>query len=92
MTKPAGGGIALGLALSDLANTRRVGAKKADRHALITEELMRRLSANGLTLEQCADRRVMNRSIRTLQMYCRRFKIAFADYVPVSMRKKADSE
>lgn len=53
---------------------------------------MRRLSANGLTLEQCADRRVMNRSIRTLQMYCRRFQIAFADYVPVSMRKKADSE
>lgn len=87
-----GGGKVLGVALSELANGKRISARGQDRHALLTEELLRRLSANGLTLEQCADRRVMNRSVRTLQRYCRRFGIAFPDYIPMSLRKKAPTE
>ncbi len=53
----------------------------------LTESLLRRLSEKGLTLEQCADRRMSNRSVSTLQKHCREYSIRFPDYVPSNMRK-----
>lgn len=54
----------------------------------MTGALLRRLSEKGLTLEQCTDRKMLNRSRRTLEAHCRQFEIAFPDYTPVSMRPK----
>lgn len=54
----------------------------------LTEALLRRLHEKGLTLEQCADRRIMNRAPATLKAYARRFDLAFPDYVPRKRRPK----
>jgi hypothetical protein len=53
----------------------------------LTADLLRRLSEKGLTLEQCADRRLLNRSISTLEGHCREYGIRFSDYTPSNMRK-----
>lgn len=65
--------------INDIAN----GPKVQD----LTEMLLRRLSEKGLTLEQCADRRMLNRAISTLEGHCRDYSISFSDYVPPNMRK-----
>lgn len=49
---------------------------------------MCRLKEKGLTLKQCADRRIMNRSLRTLQAHAREFDLAFPDYVPRKLKPK----
>lgn len=72
-----------GNALSDIANGPHLGG-----HAGITEMLMRRLHEKGLSLEELCDRRVMKRSLRTLQRYARQFELAFPDYVPAKLRPK----
>jgi len=54
----------------------------------MTGALLRRLSEKGLTLEQCTERKMLNRSRRTLEAHCRQFEISFPDYTPVSMRPK----
>jgi hypothetical protein len=66
-------------ALTDIAN----GPHQRPR---LAEDLLKRLHSNGLTLEQCADRRVMNRSVSTLKKYARDLALAFPDYVPLAMR------
>gem|GEM_PF-4668342 len=48
---------------------------------------MRRLAEKGLTLAQISDRRMLNRSIGTLEAHCRAFGIRFPDYTPRNMRK-----
>ncbi len=53
----------------------------------LTESLLRRLSEKGLTLEQCADRKMLNRSVGTLEAHCREYGIRFPDYTPSNMRK-----
>lgn len=53
----------------------------------LTKNLMRRLSEKGLTLEQCADRKMLNRSRSTLESHCREYGIRFPDYTPSNMRK-----
>lgn len=53
----------------------------------LTADLLRRLSEKGLTLEQCADRRLLNRSISTLEGHCREYGIRFPDYTPSNMRR-----
>jgi hypothetical protein len=65
--------------INDIAN----GPKVQD----LTEMLLRRLSEKGLTLEQCADRRMLDRAISTLESHCRTYGIAFPDYTPPNMRK-----
>jgi hypothetical protein len=57
-------------------------------HHALTEALLRRLNEKGLTLEQCADRRLMDRSLRTLQAYAREFELSFPDYTPLKLRPK----
>ena len=57
-------------------------------HHQLTEAILRRLNEKGLSLEQCADRRIMNRSIATLRRYAREFDLSFPDYVPVKQRPK----
>jgi hypothetical protein len=57
----------------------------------LTELLFRRLHEKGLTIAQCADRRVMNRAVSTLQGYARKFDLAFPDYVPMKLRPKSGS-
>lgn len=52
----------------------------------LTESLLRRLAEKGLTLEQCADRRMLNRSLSTLESHCRTYGIRFPDYTPPNMR------
>lgn len=52
----------------------------------LTESLLRRLSEKGLTLEQCADRRMLDRSVSTLESHCRTYGIRFPDYTPPNMR------
>lgn len=50
----------------------------------LTESLLRRLAEKGLTLEQCADPRMMNQPIKALQRHCRKYGISFPDYDPAS--------
>jgi len=69
-------------AVNDLAN----GPKISSVHDL-TESLLRRLSEKGLTLEKCSDRKMMNRSLRTLKQHCRDYEISFSDYTPRAMKK-----
>lgn len=52
----------------------------------LTAGLLRRLSEKGLTLEQCSDRRMLNRARSTLESHCREFSIRFPDYIPANMR------
>ena len=70
-------------AVNDLANGPHMSS-----FMTMTGALLRRLSEKGLTLEQCTDRKMLNRSRRTLEAHCRQFEIAFPDYTPVSMRPK----
>lgn len=56
-------------------------------HARTTRTLLTTLRDQGLTLEQCAEPKIMDRSITTLQRWARRFEIAFPDYTP--KKKKA---
>jgi len=56
-------------------------------HAKTTRALLLALRNQGKTIEQCADRHVMNRSIATIKRWCRRFDIEFQDYKP---NKKAN--
>lgn len=67
-------------AINDIANGPRVSSF----HGL-TETLMRRLAEKGLTLAQLADRKMLNRSVSTLQGHCREYGIRFPDYVPTNM-------
>lgn len=69
-------------AVNEIANGPRVTSFQD-----LTESLLRRLSEKGLTLEQCADRRMLNRSLSTLESHCREFGIRFPDYTPSNMRK-----
>lgn len=74
--------------LGEVANGPRLGG-----FAAVTEALMRRFAEKGFTLEQLSDRRMMNRSVRTLQEHAREFELAFPDYVPMKLRpKKSKSE
>ncbi|MDB6035984.1 MAG: hypothetical protein JWM16_6322 [Verrucomicrobiales bacterium] len=73
-----------GSVLTDIANGPKITG-----HADLTGALLRRLSEKGLTLDQCADRRVMARSRRTLEARARAAGVAFADYVPMALRKEA---
>jgi hypothetical protein len=68
--------------INEMANGPRVSSF----HGL-TKDLLRRLSEKGLTLEQCASRKMLNRSVGTLQSRCREFGIRFPDYTPANMRK-----
>ena len=71
----------IGSVLNDMA----AGPMISD-HAALTGALLKRLGEKGLTLAQCADRRIMNRSLRTLEAYAREFKLTFPDYVPMELR------
>ncbi len=73
------------IALADIAN----GPHQRPR---LAEDLLKRLHSNGLTLAQCADKRVMNRKITTLKTYARKLKLAFPDYVPMELRPKEDEK
>lgn len=68
--------------LNEIASGPRVSSFQG-----LTKDLLRRLSEKGLTLEQCADRKMLNRSVSTLQAHCRAFGIRFPDYTPSNMRK-----
>jgi hypothetical protein len=72
-----------GTTLNDIANGPHLGGLDG-----VTEALMRRLSEKGLPLEQLCDRRMMDRSRRTLEARAREFGIAFPDYVPLKLRKQ----
>ncbi len=73
----------LGSALTDIANTKKVGDN-------VTEALMRRLHEKGATLEHLSGTRVMRRSVSTLRAHARKFGLAFPDYVPLAMRPVAE--
>lgn len=72
-----------GSALAEIAD-----GPKLTGHMALTEGLMRRLAEKGLTLARLADRRMMKRSLRTLEAHARKFEIAFPDYVPMALRRK----
>lgn len=72
-----------GEVLTDIANSKR-----ADERLDLTEALLRRLHEKGLTLAQCADHRIMRRSLGVLKKYARRFDLAFPDYVPRKLKPK----
>lgn len=75
-----------GAVLSDIANGPS-GARDN-----LTEALLRRLHEKGLTLAQCADKRIMKRSVGTLQKYARQFDLAFPDYIPQKLRPKKEKK
>ena len=56
----------------------------------LAEDLLRRLHSNGLTLAQCADKRVMNRKLDTLKRLARELDLSFPDYVPLALRPKKE--
>lgn len=56
----------------------------------ITKALMERFAEKGLTLMQLSDRRMMNRSIATLEAHARKFGLSFPDYVPNALRRKVE--
>lgn len=68
-------------ALKDMANGPRVSDFQG-----LTEGLLRRLSEKGLTLAQCADRKMLDRSLRTLEGHCVTYGIRFPDFTPANMR------
>jgi len=74
---------AAGETLNEMANGPHIGG-----HAGITEALMRRLCEKGLPLAHLADRRMMKRSLSTLQAHAREYGLAFPDYVPMELRKR----
>lgn len=74
----------LGATLSEIAEASH---GKTDHYAM-TKALLCRLQEKGLTLEQCAARQIMNRSLRTLKAYVREFDLAFPDYVPRKLQMK----
>lgn len=74
-----------GSTLNEIANGPRVTG-----HLELTEALMRRLAEKGLSLEQLSDRRMMKRSLSTLQKYAHQFDLSFPDYVPMKLRPKKD--
>jgi hypothetical protein len=49
---------------------------------------MRDAVAKGWTLEKLSDKKIMNRSIRTLQMRARQFGLSFPDYTPRALKAK----
>lgn len=57
---------------------------KADQMRILLEHF----SEKGKSLKWCARDDVLGRSVDTLKAYCRRFKIAFPDYVPMCMEKE----
>lgn len=81
----------MGNSTEDLFGTARADERRS-KHVSRTEALMRRLAEKGLTLEQLADRRVMARSLTTLQKYARQFGMTFPDYVPMKLRPKKNSK
>jgi hypothetical protein len=58
----------------------------------LTEALMRRFSEKGLTLETLSGRKMMNRSVKTLQRHAREFKLIFPDYTPRSLKPKKEAK
>lgn len=56
----------------------------------LVEDLLRRLNEKGLTLEQCADAKIMDRSVRTLKRYAREFDLTFPDYTPRKLKGQAN--
>lgn len=70
-------------ALTEIADGPRIGG-----HGNLTKALMERLAEKGMTLAQCADPRMMKRSLATLQKHAREYGLQFPDYVPLSMRPK----
>lgn len=69
--------------LNDVASGPHVGG-----FAALTEALMRRFAEKGFTLAQLSDRRMMNRSVRTLQEHARTYDLQFPDYVPRKLKPK----
>lgn len=55
---------------------------KSTSHSNTTRVLLETLRDQGMTLEQCAGRKVMDRKLSTLKRWCRRFQITFPDYTP----------
>lgn len=55
-------------------------------HRRRIEEIMRHFHKAGLTIKVCSDARHLNRDLSTVKGYARDFKLAFPDYVPLSMR------
>lgn len=74
-----------GSALSEIADGPAVGS-----HAALTKALMQRMAEKGATLEHLTDRRMMKRSIGTLQKKAREFGLSFPDYVPMALRRKVE--
>lgn len=71
--------------ISELANGPMVGD-----YTQLTEALMRRLSEKGLSIEQLAGPKMMNRAVSTLQARAREFGIAFPDYVPTKLIRRVE--
>lgn len=69
--------------LTEIAN-----GPKTTGYMATTEALMRRMAEKGATLEQLTGRKFLNRSRRTLEAHCRKFQIAFPDYVPEALRPR----
>lgn len=57
-------------------------------HTQVTKSLLIFAATNGMTLQQCTDKRFMNRKLRTLKRYVRRFNLSFPDYTPRKFKKE----
>ena len=70
-----------GAALREMAD-----GPKLTSYQELTEGLLRRLSEKGLTLDQCAGRKMLNRARSTLERHCTEYGIRFPDFIPANMR------
>lgn len=64
------------------------GASRGLRDKMI--EILRHFRNKGIPLSVCADSKHLNRSLSTLQGYCREGSIAFPDYTPYDMRSEEE--
>ncbi len=69
--------------LTELQNAPEILSKS---HRKKMEHCLRHFQAKGLTLEVCADKRHLNRSISTLKGYARDLRLRFPDFVPMACR------
>lgn len=61
-------------------------------HRKRMDAILKHFHAAGLTLETCADKQHMNRSVTTLQKYARRLGLVFPDYHPQALRPKKEKK
>ncbi len=74
--------------IGEIASSKVIGTN----HARQMAALMRHFASAGLTVEQVADGKHLNKAVSTIQAYARKLNLAFPDYVPRHLRPKKEKK